>query len=276
MINNNFVLIPGMPRAGSSWLYYNLKNHPDICVPKGYKETFFFGANYSNGFKWYYSIFKPKSKQVCLDASPDYFLNDNFLKNLDNFKNKFKVILVLRNPSEWVVSLYNQTKSFNPNIKNFDGFIENCKIEIDGNSFEYSLKKIDIKKRIDLFLKIFEGKILLIEFNYMIKNQTKTLQSIENFLELNSFFNDENVFKDQVNVSIGNFSYFKYLATLKYSRFLAFNLLPSFVLEFLRKKIYKINEKKSLSIDSPDTKNISNMFPEITNEYFKENSIIKL
>jgi len=274
MINNDFVLIPGMPRAGSSWLYYNLKNHPDICAAKGYKETFFFGANYSKGFKWYYSLYKPNIKQICLDASPDYFLNDNFLKNLFYFKNNYKVILVLRNPSEWVISLYNQIKSFNPKVKNFDDYIKNCKIEIDGNSFEYSLKNIDIKKRIDQFLNVFKGKILLIDFNYMIKNQVQTLQLIENFLCINSFFKDENVYKEQVNVSIGKFSYIKYFATLKYSRFLAFKFLPKFILEFLRKKIYKIDKKKSLSIDSPNTKRISNMFPEIVSEYFKDKNII--
>lgn len=273
---NKFIIIPGMPRAGSSWLFYNLKNHPDICPPEGYKETFFFGANFVKGFNWYYSIFKPKASQICLDASPDYFLNDKFLDNISQFKNDFKIILVLRDPDEWAISLYNQTKSFAPNIGSFDDFLENCKVQIDGNFFEYSLNKIDIKKRIDFFLKMFEKKILLINFNFLIKNQVLTLQKIENFLDINQYFNENNVFKDRVNVSIGKFSYLKYLSTLKYSRFLAFKLLPNFIINFLRKKLYKIDEKKLLSSDSPSEKNISNFFPKVTKDYFIENDIRNL
>jgi hypothetical protein len=91
---------------------------------------------------------------------------------------------------------------------------------------------------------MFEKKILLINFNFMIKNQVLTLQKIENFLDINQYFNENNVFKNRVNVSIGKFSYLKYLSTLKYSRFLAFKLLPNFIINFLRKKLYKIDEKK--------------------------------
>ena len=84
------------------------------------------------------------------------------------------------------------------------------------------------------------------------------------------------MFKDRVNVSIGEFSYLKYFSTFKYSRYLAFKFLPNFIINFLRKRIYKINEKKFLPNDSPTAKGISNFFPKVTKEYFDKNDIRNL
>lgn len=52
-------LIIGAPRAGTSWLWEMLKQHPGTDLPR-VKEPFFFGSSeiYNKGLDWYYGLFK--------------------------------------------------------------------------------------------------------------------------------------------------------------------------------------------------------------------------
>ena len=54
-IRINFVI--GMPRAGTTFLYYNLEKHPNIFLPYR-KELKYFNTNYVNGEEWYINFYK--------------------------------------------------------------------------------------------------------------------------------------------------------------------------------------------------------------------------
>ena len=68
-------LIIGAPRAGTSWLWSMLNQHPRTDLPKD-KEPFFFGAAdiYSRGIEWYYDIFRNLDpNKVTGEGSTAYF-----------------------------------------------------------------------------------------------------------------------------------------------------------------------------------------------------------
>ena len=44
----------GAPKAGSSWLYEILREHPEVFVPTA-KDTQFFDYYFDKGFDWYLS-----------------------------------------------------------------------------------------------------------------------------------------------------------------------------------------------------------------------------
>jgi hypothetical protein len=48
----NFIVI-GAQKSGTTWLYRNLRQHPDIFMPpEQHKELFFFSYRYNRGWDW--------------------------------------------------------------------------------------------------------------------------------------------------------------------------------------------------------------------------------
>ena len=54
--SKKLVVVAGMARAGTTFLYHNFMLHPDIYVPAR-KELAFFSYNYDHGYDWYQSFF---------------------------------------------------------------------------------------------------------------------------------------------------------------------------------------------------------------------------
>lgn len=98
----------GYDKSGSTWLYKNLNEHPDVSVPAS-KETFYFDRNYSRGMKWYESFFD-SSKKVAIDISHDYIFDGQALINIKKDLPGVKCIVFIRNPIYKAWSLYKFAK----------------------------------------------------------------------------------------------------------------------------------------------------------------------
>ena len=96
----------GPGRFGTTFLYKVFQSHPDIGLAKNIKETNFFTFNYHKGLDWYFKFFDYDYDVVKGEISPNYFYDissiDRIKKNLPNVK----IITILRNPFERMVSLY--------------------------------------------------------------------------------------------------------------------------------------------------------------------------
>ena len=71
----------GAPRAGTTWLYECLNEHPGVFLPL--KEVHFFikvhGRDYytEKGLSWYLSLFKPaRENQISGDIAAGYLRSD--------------------------------------------------------------------------------------------------------------------------------------------------------------------------------------------------------
>ena len=64
----------GASKAGSSWIYEILREHPEVFVPLA-KDIQFFDWHYDKGIDWYLSFFRPgRGKRAIGEVSHDYFL----------------------------------------------------------------------------------------------------------------------------------------------------------------------------------------------------------
>ena len=63
----------GAQRAGTTWLYHCLKEHPEIYIPD-HKELRSFNYNYNDGIESYSKNFKDAGESnVIGEITPDYY-----------------------------------------------------------------------------------------------------------------------------------------------------------------------------------------------------------
>lgn len=269
---NKSVIVAGMPRAGSTWLYYNLKNHPQIAMPD-FKETFFFGSNFKRGFDWYYSLYgKDIGDKVAFDVSPNYYCDDNFFDNISQFDVDHKVILILREPAEWLVSLYSQLKSFTPNMPTLDEYLKEIRIDFDGGSYTINPGVFDFHGVVNKFAKEYKGRLLLINFDEIKKDPIRVLKEIESFSEIDGYFTEETAYVKPVNVSIPKFNIIAYLSTKHILRNIALKILPQSLQNQLVDYIYKVNKPSDKNMD--DVKRLEETYkPVYVEKYFNSDNV---
>lgn len=99
----------GAQKCATSWLYYCLREHPEISVPsKKLEAGYIGGAMYAEkGEDWFFSRFKTEGSQIQGDVSVEYLYDRNTPNALMPFvKSNTKIIICLRNPTDRLVSGY--------------------------------------------------------------------------------------------------------------------------------------------------------------------------
>ena len=130
----DFICI-GVQRAGTTWLYECLKEHPEVFVPET-KELHFFNDNYEKGIEFYSNFFEAAdpANQVIGELTPNYYHDENALKRIYDVLPNVKIILVLREPVSRAYSHY-QLSSTN---------------QCEGMTFDQALQKTPIIKTLSL------------------------------------------------------------------------------------------------------------------------------
>ena len=205
----SFILI-GAQKAGTTWLWDNLKQHPDVALPKA-KEIHFFGGveNYRKGSDWYYQHFQgvPLTK-VTGEASTTYLYD--YLPYWDNPSGELKhdyslpcipelvlkelpevkILVILRNPVSRALSAYRH-------------YVKSGKIPRGFGPTEVALK-IPIFRILELgfyarYLKLWKQyfpphriRIFVFEDD-VVKSPEKSLRQIFEFLEINPNFQPRKV-----------------------------------------------------------------------------------
>jgi hypothetical protein len=266
------VIVAGMPRAGSTWLYYNFVKHPQVAMPK-YKETFFFGSNFSRGYEWYYSLYpEDVGDKVAFDVSPNYFCDEDFFTNIQSFDVDHRVVLVLREPAEWIVSLYSQLKSFTPNLPPMESYLEKCRIDFDGGYYEISLNDFDFAGVVEKFIERYPGRLLLVNFEEIKKDPVRVLNEVESFAGLDRYFDEETAYIKPVNVSIPKFNVVAYLSTKPLVRKVAVAVLPGFVKDRLIDYLYKVG--RASEKDHEEIRHLEGRFqPLYQDKYFSTDDV---
>ncbi|MGF1591532.1 MAG: sulfotransferase domain-containing protein [Pleurocapsa sp.] len=128
----NFLII-GVQKGGTTWLHENLKQHPQIFLPKGRKELEFFSyyqkkvadrglAYYLKYFNRFEDVIQTEKPKAIGEATPSYFWSTNPRRKWTNppkyfneqiadcalniLGSELKLILCLRDPVERAVSAY--------------------------------------------------------------------------------------------------------------------------------------------------------------------------
>lgn len=98
-------LIIGVAKSGTSSLYEYMIQHPQILSAA--KKEIDFVDQINNGIDWYFSFFPPTSKKfITGEASTSYFGNFEGMKFFSEQFPQCKLIVMLRNPVDRVISHY--------------------------------------------------------------------------------------------------------------------------------------------------------------------------
>jgi len=88
----------GAQKAGTSWLYENLKSHPDLFLPEE-KELHYFDWNYDRRVTWYSSHFRQAENRVKGEITPGYsIISTDRIHDVYVFNPDVKLIFLMRNP----------------------------------------------------------------------------------------------------------------------------------------------------------------------------------
>ena len=139
-MKNPNLFIVGAPKSGTTFLYYYLKQHPDIYFPN-FKEPHFFGSDlirrngaYNLSLDEYQDLFKT-DKKIIGEASTFYIFSKDAPEEIYNFNPKAKIIIMLRDLVDLVHSLHSQfVFSGDEVIEDFTQALELEDSRLSGNS----------------------------------------------------------------------------------------------------------------------------------------------
>ncbi|MBW1667342.1 MAG: sulfotransferase domain-containing protein [Deltaproteobacteria bacterium] len=102
------IVIPGVEKGGTTTLYDALVSTTWVTEPR-IKETQFLALpreTVLDNFEWYLDNFSPSGESFNVDASTLYFWSDNAVRNIREFIEKPRIIIILRDPAKRAFSAY--------------------------------------------------------------------------------------------------------------------------------------------------------------------------
>ena len=144
----NFLYL-GAPRAGSKWMYWMLRQHPDCYVPN-IPDPFFFDRDevFDLGVQWYESLFDdaPQDSKAIGEMSHDYLYSEKAAERIDRILKNVRLICCVRHPIERAVSHWNFYYQSGWNTSPFSRAIkENPEI------IDHSIYSVHVKRYIERF-----------------------------------------------------------------------------------------------------------------------------
>lgn len=188
---NNFALIIGSMKCGTTSLFRYLSEHPQIS-PCKQKEPNFFASdlNWEKGFDWYQKLwdFDPTKHLIALEGSTHYTKIPKFpnaAQRISTVKANFKFIFIMRNPLDRIESHY--THGFQANWQSIKQPIE----DIENN---HALEVSQYAMQIDEYYKKFSpDNILLLNFEDLKLDPSSLLRRVCLFLGIDDSFPFSNI-----------------------------------------------------------------------------------
>ncbi len=185
----NFLYI-GASKAGSSWLYECLREHPQVFVPAA-KDLHFFHIHYDKGMDWYRNFFKPNAEQIAIgELSHDYFLFPDVAQKIYECNPKMKLIVSLREPVDKTISGYQYAqKVYLDKSVSFEDFFYHHDRYKKTHFQNMNRETANYFEHLQAFYKRFPRKqILILFFDELKSNPQSFLQKVYNFLEVDADF----------------------------------------------------------------------------------------
>lgn len=126
----NFIYV-GAAKAGSTWIYAALREHPQVFIPEA-KRTFFFDRSYECGEQWYREHFVVRDEHLAVgEICHDYFLDPEVAGRIAATIPDARIVFCLRNPAERLVSAYlHEREHGNLDDATFSDFVGNDKVRL--------------------------------------------------------------------------------------------------------------------------------------------------
>jgi len=216
----NFI-IPGVPKSGTTSLYFYLEEHPEIVLSSEKEPYFFCGPIDNQKIADYKKLFVGKSGAKAIGESSVVYIYSKkaALRIKKMLGNNVKFIFVLRNPVDRTISAYLHMAKRNADKRPIDralhlaGATGEDILKQEKESIETSLKKKDLilgkakhipdeplqqfyyirnsfySMFIKEYFKLFPRENFLFIFTEDLKNKpVETIKKIENFLKVDNTF----------------------------------------------------------------------------------------
>lgn len=240
----NFIIIGAM-KSGTTSLAKNLAEHPQICFCKKKEPMFFHQKKWKDHIGEYHNLYNPKFGQICGEASTTYTSLTEYPDtpyNLYQYNPNLKLIYIIRNPVDRIVSHY-MHNVLNHGLKSpFENAIKEDSIYIDRSRYYFQISK---------YLQYFNrDQIMLIIFKDYIHNQRDVLKDVYKFLGLKIDIN-YHINSEPQNASINSIrmkDWARKLYKNKYIRSFLHILITRKLKEIIHKRlVFKIDKKPEIS-----------------------------
>ncbi|XP_059804044.1 heparan sulfate glucosamine 3-O-sulfotransferase 1-like [Hypanus sabinus] len=180
-------IIIGVRKGGTRALLEMLDIHPDIVVAATEVHFFDWDENYVKGLEWYRKLM-PFSypHQTTIEKTPGYFTSIKAPKRIHDMNSSTKLLLILRDPTERVISdytqvYYNRLENHKPVQPIEEMVIKNGELNTKYKAIQRSLYDIHMGN----WLKYFPlNQIHIVDGGALIKNPLEELQKVEIFLNI--------------------------------------------------------------------------------------------
>lgn len=268
----NFLVI-GVEKSATTWLYYMLKEHPDIFMPET-KEIHFFNKYNSNlkeinnyeklGINWYKKFFKKYNGEKAIgEVTPMYLCDPYAPARIKSTINNIKLIAILRNPVDRAYSHYWMAKSKNHTNLTFE--------EVVIQKTDKFIKRGLYYEQLERYYKYFDKEnILVILMDDMLNRSQEILSKIYRFLEVKPDYVPSNI-----NTSKNRAGFYRSPMLLNvisdFTKFFRRKTKMGFIIDFFKNIgvadfIKRINKKEFNYPEMPKELR-KNMF-----EYYKESN----
>jgi len=209
-------IVAGLPRTGTTFLYHNLQKHPSVFVPYR-KELAFFIYYYSKGIDWYLDHFSSmKPHQIGIDVSSIYLLHNFSIERIKDFNPDIKLIVGVRDPVEFALSMYAQANSYSFRLPSFEDFIINYRFSRINDKLNIQLADNFVPRTLEKIQNAFGDNLLLYNYKFLKEDPLAILKAIESFVEIPQYFNENNF--DNVVINSGSRRHIKFVSSLLATR----------------------------------------------------------
>lgn len=176
-----FVINVGAQKAGTSWLFKCLEEHPDVCTAKG-KETHFFSNEQNPNLHKYLSSFFPEHKRerVMYESSTSYLYEPSVPQKINEVLGDVKIIVILRDPVARSLSHLNHLRNKGASNGLNDKQILSKYPEI----VEHSLYQKHLKAFCEKFSK---QQLLILDFDDIADRPQEFLNNVTDFIGVERF-----------------------------------------------------------------------------------------
>lgn len=254
----NFIIIGAM-KSGTTTASSMLAQHPDISIHVD-KEPNFFSSGLAKDIQYYHQGYDA-NKEMWGEASTDYSKhlkeNQSIANNIYDYNSEMKIIYIVRNPIDRIVSDYLHLHArgyiacdFSTALKTVEGLIDRSRYASQLTAFENTFPT---------------QNILVLDYKYLKNDYMGFINTIQRFIGVNTL-NVEIVSK---NKSVGNR---KYLARYDSILHKTPNWIKAMVPKFL--KVYTLN-KMTGPMHNVKPKPSSSEIEYISSELYKEIAIMQ-
>ncbi len=208
-IFENYFLIIGAQRSGTTYLYNILDEHPEICLAKPVKPEpkYFLGAEFNGNPADYRNAFFDRNKNYKSygEKGTTYYENSWVTPRVLEFFPDAKFLIILRNPVERAVSNYYFSKNNNLETRTLEEvFLEEKQQPpypnyISTNPFDYLQRGIYLNYIQSFLNYIPADKLKILIFEELVENLSE-IQALYKYLNVSSDFVPDSLHR-QINAS---------------------------------------------------------------------------